>query len=171
MSSYSTGFSWKQLCPCHLQPCRLTWHSQAVLAFMLMWVKTFCRHLYGVFNSAPGLGDYYFCPNIKFSWPLDSVTAEAGAGGKSWHITDWGLRILQACCLIWTSLVPGCCSLNKFMPPVHVPLACCGLQGAQQIQATVVNPRGANGTFQCRSWPVWYLLYQKKKANQLCSLS
>lgn len=104
---------------------KVAWHSQAVLAFTWMWVKTFCRHLYGVFNSALRLGNCYFCPNIKFSWPLGSVTAEAGAGGKSWHIPDWGLRILQACCHFWTSPVLGCCSLNKLIPPV--PLAHCEL--------------------------------------------
>lgn len=108
MSSYSTGFSWKQLWPCCLQPCRLS--SQAVLGCMWIWAKTFCPHLYGVFHSAPRLGNYYFCPHIKLSQPLGSVTAEEGAGAKSWHITDWGLWTLQASCLLWTSPVLGCCS-------------------------------------------------------------
>lgn len=154
MSSYSTRFSWQQLWSCYLQPCRLAWNSQAVLAFMWMWVKTFRRHLHDVFNSPSRLGNYYFCPNIKSSCPLDSLTAEAGAGGKSRHITDWGLRILQACCFLWTSLVPGCCSLSS----CHLCLCHWHIVGKRGSG----NPGYHGQSFQCRSWPVWFLLHQIK---------
>lgn len=48
---------------------------------MGMWIKALCRHLYGLFNSAPRLGNYIFLSKHQ----IITATWQCDCRGRSWR--------------------------------------------------------------------------------------
>lgn len=116
--------------------------------------KTFPPRPQSVLNSPPRLGNDYFFPQdlqvVMPTWQCDSR-------GRSWRKIPTHPR-LGSKDPATTRLPPklpgvGLLLLKQFLPPVPVPLARCGLQGAQQILAAVINPGAASMMLKIWGYP------------------